>query len=214
VKDRPASLREVWRDHIRIEDYERHMAANGQAQANASLLEDLFLNYAPPLGAPVLFAGAGAGQYFDYSPSALLGRYRTTFADINPLYLSRLSERIAGVDFATVVDDISESRLTGPFDLAIVILVLEHTDWRRAVACLARQAARVFTVIQQNPAAAAHHRLQGTLALLEDVPPVLVDPADLTAAFEEWGFRCHRTDSRGVAGGKTMLALDFVRQIR
>ena len=214
MKDRPVSLREAWRDRIRIEDYERHMAANGQAQANASLLEDLFLNYAPPLGAQILFAGAGAGQYFDYFPGKLLGRYRPTFADINPLYLRRLSGRIAGVDYASIVDDIADSRLPGPFDLAIVILVLEHTDWRQAVDCLTRQAARVFTVIQQNPAARVHQRLEGTLALLEEAPPVLVDPAALTAAFEDRGFRCYRTASRGVAGGKTMLALDFVRQLR
>jgi hypothetical protein len=214
VKERPGSLRAVWRDHIRTEDYERHMAANGQAQANASLLQDLFLNYAPPLGARVLFAGAGAGQCFDYLPTNLLGRYRTTFADISPVYLDRLSQRVTGVDYSTVVDDIEDSRLAGPFDLAIVILVLEHVDWRRAVDCLTRQAARVFTVIQQNPAELPASRLEGTLAVLEEVPPTLVDPAALIGAFDARAFRCYRTDRRAVAGGKTMLALDFLRDTR
>jgi hypothetical protein len=214
VKDRPASLREVWRDHIRIEDYERHMAANGQAQANASLLEDLFVNQAPPLGARVLFAGAGAGQCFDYLPPNLLGRYRATFADINAGYLERLACRLTGVDFATVVDDIEHSRLPGPFDLAIVVLVLEHCDWLKAVDCLTRQSARAFTVIQQNPAIPPPQRLEGTLAALEESPPVLIDPAALTAAFEARGFHRHRTASRDVTGGKSMLALDFVRTTR
>lgn len=214
MKDRSASLREVWRDHISIDDYECHMAANGQAQANAALLQDLFVNYAPSLGARILFAGAGAGQCFDYLPPNLLGRYRTTFADINPAYLERLSRRITGVDFATIVDDIERSRLAGPFDLAIAILVLEHTDWRKAVDCLTRQSGRVFTVIQQNPAEPPPPRLEGTMTLLEEAPPVLVDPVALTAAFEDRCFGCHRTESRPVAGGKTMLALDFVRRTR
>ena len=214
MKQRPASLREVWRDHIRIEDYERHMASNGQAQANASLLEDLFVNFAPALGAKLLFAGAGAGQCFDYLPSSLLGRYRATFADINPAYLSRLAGRLPGAEVATVVDDIEHSRLTGPFDLAIVILVLEHTDWRKAVACLARQSARVFTIIQQNPAVPPPPRLEGTLSVLEELPPVLVDPEALRSAFEALSFSCYRTDRRDVAGGKTMLALDFLRTAR
>lgn len=214
MRDRPASLREVWRDHINIDDYERHMAANGQAQANASLLEDLFVNHAPPLGARVLFAGAGAGQCFDYLSSSLLGRYRTTFADINPAYLERLSRRITGVDYSTVVDDIEQSRLTGPFDLAIAVLVLEHADWRKAVECLTRQSSRVFTVIQQNPSEPLPLSLEGTLSVLEELPPVLIDPVALTAAFENRGFGCHRRDSRPVAGGKSMLALDFVRRPR
>jgi hypothetical protein len=214
VKKRPGSLKAAWRDHIRIDDYERHMAANGQAQANASLLKSLFLNYAPPLGARILVAGAGGGQCFDYLPTNVLGRYRTTFADISAAYLERLSERLKGVDFSAVVDDIEDSRLAGPFDLAIVVLVLEHVDWRLAVASLARQAARVFTVIQQNPAVLPPNRLEGSLAMLEQVPPVLVDRAELIGAFEASGFRCHRTEQRSVAGGKTMLALDFVRDSR
>ena len=211
MSERRAPLREVWRDRITIEDYERHMAAVGQAQANASLLEDLFLQFAPRLGARILFAGAGTGQCFDYLPANLLGRYHATFADINPGYLARLAERLAGTDIATVVDDIEATRLAGPFDLAIAVLVLEHVDWRRAVASLVRQAARVFVVIQQNPATPPPSRLEGTMTMLYESTPTLPDPATLVAAFEAHGFAATRTSLREVPDEKRLLAFDFCR---
>src|SRR5713101_7078807 len=138
------TLRELWRRHIAADDYERHMAAVGQAEANAGLIQELFRDHAPPPGARLLFAGAGTGQCFDYLPANIVAPFRTTFSDINPGYLDRLSARIHGVDFTTAVDDIESSQLAGAFDLAIVILVLEHVHWRKAVAGLAGQAERVF----------------------------------------------------------------------
>lgn len=214
MSKRPGTLRAAWQELIAIDDYERHMAEVGQVQANASLLKELFLDYAPRVGARILFAGAGTGQYLDYLPANLLGRYRTTFADINPSYLARLAGRIHGVEIATVLDDIENSALAGPFDLAIAILVLEHTDWRRAVDSLARQSARVFTVTQVNPVEAAPSRLQGSMTALAAVPPVAIDPADLTTAFEARQFTCHRRSARQVKDGKTMLAMDFLRTPR
>jgi hypothetical protein len=203
------SLGRAWREHITIEDYERHMAAIGQAQANASLLEELFRDFAPRLGARLLFAGAGTGQCLDYLPANLLGRYRATFADINPGYLARLAERIGGADIATVVDDIEMSQLSGPFDLALAVLVLEHVDWRKAVHSLASQAARVFVVIQQNPDSLVPRQLEGTLDILHSVSPVLVQSDALIAEFGARSFRLLRRSEREVQDGKVMLALDF-----
>jgi hypothetical protein len=208
--NRPSTSRHAWQEVITVEDYERHMAAVGQVQANASLLEELFRDYAPRLGAQILFAGAGTGQYLDYMPRNQLGLYRTTFADIKPANQARLAGRICAMDIATVLDDIEDSRLAGPFDLAIAILVLEHTDWRRAVDSLTRQAARVFTITQVNPPEATPNRLQGTMTALATVPPTPIDPAALTAAFEVRHFRCYRRTIREVSDGKTMLAMDFL----
>lgn len=211
MKPLPGSLREAWAGHISAEDYERHMAAVGQAEANASLLEELFRDHAPPAGGRILFAGAGAGQCFDYFAPAVIAGYRATFTDINPAYLDRLAERLSGCDISIAVDDIEDSRLEGPFDLAIAILVLEHVDWRRAVASLARRAGRVFAVIQRNPAVLPPRPLPGTLGVLHEVRMALLDPAELTAAFAREGFRLTRTGGRDVLDGKTMLALDFSR---
>lgn len=203
------SLRDIWRAQISIEDYERHMAAAGQAEANASLLAELFRDRPPRLGATILFAGAGTGQCFDYLAPSVLRRYRTTFADINPAFLSRLSERLLEIDFFTVVDDIERSRLRGLFDLAIAVLVLEHVDWRKAVACLSRQARRIFVVLQQDPSEPAPCRLEGSMSLLKEARPVLIDPEELTRALTALGFDLSATSQRRVADDKTMLGLDF-----
>jgi hypothetical protein len=64
------TLRDLWAGHITADDYERHMAATGQPQANADLLAELFRDVPPAPGARILFAGAGTGQYFDYFPPA------------------------------------------------------------------------------------------------------------------------------------------------
>jgi hypothetical protein len=204
-------LRELWRSHITAEDYDRHMAAVGQAQACASLVQEMLLQHPPRLGARVLFAGAGTGQCFDYFPASLLGRFRVTFTDVNATFLARLSGRVKGIDFSTAIDDIEAPRLAGPFDLAVVVLVLEHVDWRKAAAALMRQAARVFVVMQQNPPEPPPDRLRDTMALLAEARPTLLDRAQLVEAFAAGGFDLARTASREVADGKTLRAFDLVK---
>ena len=207
--DMPRTLRDLWAGHITADDYERHMAATGQPEANADLLGELFRIAPPAPGARILFAGAGTGQYFDYFPPAVLAPYRPLFTDINPLFLDRLAARFA---CQTLVDDIEAPRVAGPFDLAIVILVLEHVEWRRAVTALCGLARRVFTVTQENPAALAPRPLPGTLAALDQHPPRLLDRAALIAEFDGWCFELARTSTREVRDGKRMVGLDFKRR--
>ncbi len=59
-------LREAWTTIIQAEDYDAHMCAVGQAQANAGLVLELFRERPPHRGAKILFAGAGTGQMFDF----------------------------------------------------------------------------------------------------------------------------------------------------
>ena len=66
-------LRDAWSRTITAEDYEAHMAAIGQAQANAALVAEYLQAQPPSRHASVLFAGAGTGQMFEYvSPEILL----------------------------------------------------------------------------------------------------------------------------------------------
>jgi hypothetical protein len=65
-------------------------------------------------------------------------------------------------------------------------------------------------VIQQNPADPPPLRLEGTLAILEELQPVLINRDALTEAFEAKGFPLRRTSTRQVRDGKVMLALEFV----
>ena len=194
-----------WRAGITAEDYERHMAGTGQPRANADLLAELFRERPPARGAAVLFAGAGTGQIFDDFPVEMLEPYRVTSTDINADFLRRLAARFP---CATAVDDIECPTLTGPFELAIVILVLEHVDWRRAVGGLCGIARRVFVVIQQNPEGLAPRALGGTMSLVNSR---LLRADELIGKFETQGLQLVRTSTRAVRDGKSMVGLEFAR---
>jgi hypothetical protein len=193
-----------WRGSITIEDYERHMAATGQPRANAELVAELLRERAPASSATVWFAGAGTGQIFDDFPLELLAPYRVICTDINPIFLRRLAERFP---CEIAVDDIECPALAGPYEIAIVILVLEHVDWRRAVGGLCGIARRVFVVIQQNPEGLVARALGGTMSLVRGQ---LLRADELTAEFETRGFQMVRTSARAVREGKSMVGMEFV----
>ncbi|MBZ5526404.1 MAG: class I SAM-dependent methyltransferase [Acidobacteriia bacterium] len=214
-------LRDAWTSAIRAEDYEAHMAAIGQAQANATLVADYFRARPPQPDATVLFAGAGAGQMFDFvSPSFLLP-YRITFADINPGYLERLSARLAGVSglrFTTVVDDVEQSKLSPGFELILAVLVLEHVDWRKAVATFcALTAGSIFIVTQENPANAPTsmtetRAIPGTMNVFKQIHSQLISPDEIVAEFARHDFQLEYSAKRMVADEKKMAALGFQRK--
>ncbi len=209
----PMTLREAWRGAIRAGDYEAHMRAAGQAQANAALVGQLLVDAPPAPDSPILVAGAGTGQMFDYLNRAALHPFRTTFTDINPAFLERLTDRLRGdpaARFETRLDDVEASKLSGPYALAIAVLVLEHVDWRKAVANLCRLAARVFVVIQENAPGAAHVRVPiGSVAALLEARPHEVARSGLESAFSAAGFAAVRDFAAPVPDGKRMIAIEF-----
>jgi ubiquinone/menaquinone biosynthesis C-methylase UbiE len=211
-------LRDAWTTLIKAEDYDAHMAAIGQAQANAELLADLFARRAPAPGAAVLIVGAGTGQIFDYAPAAMLAPYRTTFSDISPHLLEKLKTRVGAapeLKFETIVDDIENSRLLPGFELVIAILVLEHVDWQKAVATMCRlSTARVFVVFQENPPDVASAMTKsrpaiGSMQIFRELNPHLVPKSEVEGEFKKCGFDLRDSSFREVLDGKRMIALEF-----
>jgi SAM-dependent methyltransferase len=203
------TLREAWTQFISAEDYERHMATIGQAQANASLVAELFSAAAPPAGSRVLIAGAGTGQMFECATPDAFRPYALVCSDINPVFLDKLRGRC---ECRTVVDDIEDSRLDPGFSVVIVVLVLEHVDWRKALVSLARlRPGHVIVVIQRNPPGELPHReLVGTMGVFGgEVGTKLIQPPALIEEFERLGFRLRLARERAVADGKTMLGFLF-----
>lgn len=211
-------LHEAWKKHIRAEDYEAHMASVGQAQANAQLVREYFERRTLPAGASVLFAGAGTGQMFAYVPPQVLQNYDVTFSDINRRYLELLESRLRkqrGLRFRIIEDDIEGTKLSGPFNAVIAVLLLEHVQWRKAVGTLCALAeTEVFVVVQQNPeelttAITPSRTVSGTMAIFREVHPQLIPEETLAAEFAKHGWHvAHRAD-RPVADGKKMLGLTF-----
>jgi len=194
-------------------DYEQHMAAIGQAAANAEHLREFLGSLAA--GARVLVAGAGPGQFFDYLGEEVFARLRVVYSDVSEGYLRRLRERAPGA--ACVVDDIEQSGLAACFEAVTSTLVLEHVDWRRGVATLCGYGAeRVLVVMQVNPermetAVAPGRRLPGTLEAVRDLDPGLLHEPDVIRAFEELGYEPADRRRKAVADGKSMVALELRR---
>jgi len=207
----PFTLRDAWTTLVSAEDYEAHMAAIGQAQANAVHVRDFLALVNPPSGARLLLAGAGPGQMFDHIEPGVFQPYRAIFSDINPRFLARLRERCPGA--LCVVDDIERSALNGPFYAVMETLMLEHVDWRKGVATLtALQAKYLYLVVQLNPpdmatAIAPSRTPEGTMRVFGQAQSSLLDIAELTTALAAAGYAIVSEHPRAVADGKTMLGL-------
>ena len=203
------TLREAWTRFVAAEDYDAHMAAIGQAQANASLVAELVAAAAPPPASRILIAGAGTGQMFAHCAPELFRGYTLICSDINPAFLDKLRARCA---CQTVVDDIEDSGLAPGFSLIVVVLVLEHVEWRKALASVARlRPERVLVVLQRNPEGALPYRKRiGTMRLFgSEVEPNLIGASALVEEFERLGFRLRLQRERPVTDGKAMVGLLF-----
>jgi 2-polyprenyl-3-methyl-5-hydroxy-6-metoxy-1,4-benzoquinol methylase len=216
-------LRDAWSKTITPEDYEAHMANVGQAQANAVLVAEFLEAHPPSRHASLLFAGAGTGQMFDYVSPEILLPYNVTFADINAGYLNRLRARVAhttGLRYATVVDDLEGTTLTRQFDVVLAVLVLEHMDWRPALATLCSLAAReLFLIVQQNPvdlatAMTPAAEIPKTMQVFTKVHPTLIPRTDLEVEARKNKFTLGYAKENVVANNKKMVALAFNRDTR
>ena len=221
--DRVARLRQAWTKQIRPEDYDAHMSQVGQAQANAQLLVDWLRSNPPRPGSSILFAGAGTGQMFDFLSPEVLSPYRITFTDINLDYLKLLESRLKSktqLRYEIVLDDIERPQLSARYALAVAILLLEHVDWRLAVAALcALSLENILVVIQENPrkstiAVGEGQPLIGTMRVFREVHPILVNKDELVQEFSHHEFRLVSSRVRRVLDEKKMVGLGFVKNWR
>jgi len=152
--NRLEALRRAWTEVVTPDDYEQHMAAIGQAEANAHLVKEMIEARPPEPGSTILFAGAGTGQMFDFVDPSFLKPYKLIFTDIRQEFLDRLSVRAerAGLEFETRIQDLDDNHISHRIkgvEATILVLVLEHVDWRRALTLTLSR--RMYIVIQVNP---------------------------------------------------------------
>lgn len=217
---KPTTLRQAWTSWVSADDYESHMAAVGQAQANASLAEAA-LRLVPPAGERLLVAGCGTGQMFDYLDAAVFAGFDLTFTDVNPDFLRLVADRLAGAPFPhrQLVDDLENSALQSDFHAALLVLVLEHVCWPAAIASLARlRVPLCYIVIQQNPEALASavtpdRVVPDSIRIFHEVPPRLIPRVELVDAMAGAGYRLAAEQSHPVADGKQMLLLIFALRL-
>ena len=211
-------LRRSWTEVVKVDDYEEHMASIGQAQAAAELTRHLIHSASLQPGSRITIAGAGTGQMFDFLAPTLFRPHRLTCADINPVFLSRLRQRLEqnGLEAEILEDDIEQTALAPDPDLLLSTLLLEHIDWLRGVEAFTALRPRTCgIVLQENPpgissAVTPGRRLPPSLAkAVETAHPKLVPREDLIAAMSEKGYRCREAEVREVADKKLLVGLLF-----
>jgi uncharacterized damage-inducible protein DinB len=208
------ALRQAWTSVIQADDYDRHMAAVGQAEANAGMIRKMLREATLPAGASVLVAGAGTGQMFDYITPESLGNLSLTFTDIREAFLSRLIarlERLKYPRFRAMVDDVERTHLGRGFAAIALVLVLEHVEWQRALEQMtALDPARLLIIIQVQENPGPVRPLVGSLSILADTArPALVPPDTLISWLDERGYSLARRYRRTVLDGKIMHGLVF-----
>jgi SAM-dependent methyltransferase len=211
-------LHRAWTEIVTAEDYEAHMASIGQAQAAAELTQYLIQLASLQPGSRITIAGVGTGQMFDFVAPAVFRPHRLTCADINPVFLARLRERLGrhGLEAEILEDDIERTALIPRPDLLLATLLLEHIDWPRGVEAFARLQPRTCgIVLQENPpnmtaAVTPGRRLPPSIAkAVETAHPTLVLRDDLIVAMTKRGYPCRETEVREVADGKRLVGLLF-----
>jgi len=204
------NLRDAWTHQVQAEDYELHMARIGQAEANASLVEELLGKDALPAGSRILIAGAGTGQILS---AELLAPYEVICSDVNQSFLDLLRTRLT---CEAVLDDIEDTKLTPGYALILLVLVLEHVDWRAALrSVVSLKPERIAIVIQSNPPEMTHavspgRTPPGTMQVFaNEARPHLIPEQDLKTELAEYGFECRYRTHRDVQDGKQMIGLLF-----
>ena len=213
------SLRYGWTHIVKASDYEQHMAAVGQAEANAYLVRDLVMARGLPSGSRLLFPGCGPGQMFDFVSGGFLNPFSVTFTDINPEFVAMKGMRAknAGLTgFVSVLDDAEAPAVQGPFDLAVLVLLLEHVSWRKCLTALASLPVREFLIIiQTNPEGLSsnvspHRILPASLAqAVGGESPHLIKEAELTEHLDRLDFELKAREVRSVLDGKAMTGFWF-----
>ena len=213
------SLRRAWTEIITGDDLDQHLAVIGQAQAGAEIACQIIRSHPPSEGGRVVIAGAGTGQMLDLIDPAVLRPFRLTFTDLNPVFLARLSERLArhGLNATILDDDIEQTAIEPAPDLLLATLLLEQIDWRRGVESIAGlRPAACGIVIQENPGGMnsaitpGRQRPPSLAKAFETAHITLVPREELVAAFAACGYACEDTWTRDVADGKRLIGLLFV----
>jgi hypothetical protein len=212
------NLRKGWTELIVAEDLDRHLAENGQAQANAHLLLRMLADSSLSNGASLLLIGVGTGQFLDYVDVEALLPFRLTCTDINAKFLDALEARLRKVRHLAAdvrIDDLEETTLEGPYDAAIAILVLEHIDWKKGIASLVKLSpAWLHLIIQRNEAAPAMLTTARELApsireFGKIARPTLVSERELTSVLGESSYTLRARYEEPVPDNKTMLGLVY-----
>jgi hypothetical protein len=209
-------LFEAWTTVVRARDMDAHMARNGQADANAKLLAWMLGAIPPSPGGRILMPGAGTGQFLDRIETAALEPWDWIFTDVNTEFLDFMHSRLRrhrGVSAAICIDDAEAPNTEGPLCAVLTALLLEHVDWKKALAAWAALSPGWIGIVIERDDATGERRptprpLRSTIARFEEVArPHLVPERELADELARLGYLPHARREEPVPDARAMVAL-------
>ena len=125
----------AWKSTIPANDLDKHMLITKQVLANGKILQKMIGDF-PINDMKILVPGCGTGQIFDYLNPTIFYDSNLIFTDINKEYLEKLDSRLKKyqkISYKIIEDDIENTKIKEQFDSCILILILEHVDWEKAI---------------------------------------------------------------------------------
>ena len=211
--------RKGWLEIITINELDSHMAAIGQAEANADIVKQMFAEYPLQPNSRLLIPGCGTAQLFDYiQPSDLGSNIELVLTDIKPSFLAKARERLqrfSGINYTTQEDDIEDTKLKGTYGSALVVLVLQHVEWQKALDSLVSLNPSKFYIIEQEQDPSQHavtksRQLSEVWRRYAEVAnPQLILRKELTDYLVKKGYEVIGSYERAVQNNKTMYCFVF-----
>ena len=214
----PRGEHEGWLNVIDASDLDAHMVSVGQAQSNAGLVKDMFAHARPAKNSAFLVHGCGTCQMFEYFGLDTFGTKNITLADFSPKLLEVAKKRVKGLgepSLQIVQDDIEHTSLSPGFGAVLLVLVLLHVNWQRALENMIGLGVSKLYIVEQAERhgafsmTSAVNPLPSMQRFKEIVSPVLVSRDDLVDFLGKKGFRNVWSAEREVPGNKSMLGLVF-----
>ncbi len=212
--------KDAWLHIVRPAELDTHMAAVGQAEANARIVKKLLGRLPLKRGARLLVHGCGTCQMFDYIDPSLLAHLHMTFADVSEEMLDATRvrlRRLPELTYEVIVDDIESSAIREPFDAVLLAMVLLHVDWRRSLAQMLSLDPRWVMVVEQEqpagtPIVSASRPVPESIRRFSEIArPELIKRGELIRVMKESGYGVSEICERAVPDGKTMVGYCFRR---
>ncbi len=213
-----ADTKEHWKNIVTPEDLDFHLRVVGQASVNASLVKKMLLLHPLASGSTIYVPGCGTGQMFDYFNPTEIGRFEWLFSDYNGDLALRVHERLSKeIEFQVFVDDIENTKFTDKVDGALIVLLLQHINWRKALRNISRNEPKyIYCIIQDEDIypqqESTRAELRSSIKKFSEVAETeLIKESDLTSLLGSLTYKKVFQESVAVPESKRMVSLVYLK---
>jgi len=208
--------KKAWKSTIPADDLDKHMLATKQVQANVKILEKMLNDFPIKEGTNILVPGCGTGQIFDYIDINLFSNYHLTLTDINKEYLKKIDQRFKKnqkISYKIIEDDIEIPKIQQKFDSSILILVLEHIEWKKALENILNLGVNsVYIIIQKQDKnkqiVTSYKNIPKSITKFSTITKSqLIDEHKIKQYFKKNGFNLLKSYSEKIMDNREMIGL-------